>query len=116
LAEIVSEQDVFGRNGRIRLELEHPVPVALLMAMQRARCTCNAGLQGLRRRRCGSSGACDVLHQPALMMCSAALSPEPIDPSMVDGSPVAVQSPARNRFFHSVTVPGRSASCSGVAA
>src|SRR5436189_2743253 len=46
---------------------------------------------------------------------SAARSPDRTDPSMVAGNPVAVQSPARNRFLYAVTGPGRSAFCSGVA-
>src|SRR5216684_3749567 len=46
---------------------------------------------------------------------SAARSPDRTDPSMVAGNPVAVQSPARNRFLNAVTGPGRSAFCSGVA-
>lgn len=47
---------------------------------------------------------------------AAALSPERKAPSMVEGSPVSVQSPARNRFVQRVWVDGRLASCAGVAA
>src|SRR5258708_35375251 len=56
-----------------------------------------------------------IMLQRMVRTRSAARSPDRTDPSMVAGSPVSVQSPARNRFLNPVTVPGRSAFCSGVA-
>ena len=46
----------------------------------------------------------------------AAVVPERIAPSIVEGRPVAVQSPARTRFAWAVTAPGRRAASAGVAA
>src|SRR5690606_23088822 len=52
----------------------------------------------------------------SLTASPAARSPERIAPSMVAGRPVAVQSPARNRFDQRVAAGGRFAACSGVCA
>ena len=58
LREVVAEQDVFGRYGRIRLQLEHPVSVLLLVAVQRARRLRDAGLQRVGSRKRCSCGCC----------------------------------------------------------
>ncbi len=46
LTQILAQQDVLGRDRRIRLELEHPVPVVALLTHQRLRGTPDVGLDG----------------------------------------------------------------------
>src|SRR5882762_9259340 len=105
LAEILAQQDVLGRDRRVRLEFEDPVPVGPLLAHQRLRGTADIGLDRHQLVDC-------VVHRAR----AAAVSPDRSAPSIVAGSPVAVQSPARNRFAQRVRQGGRRASCAGVAA
>ena len=51
LAAEVPEQDVFGGNGRVRLEFEAPVAVLALRGQQRLRGARNVKLEGLGRRQ-----------------------------------------------------------------
>ena len=60
--------------------------------------------------------SCGHYKDRCLRAKAAAVSPERSAPSMVAGSPVWVQSPARNRLRQWVLGPGRRASCAGVAA
>ncbi len=73
-AEEMVEQDVFGRNRRVRLELEQPVPVGVLAAEQRVARPRDRGIE--------------VGHSPALRRFAAA-KPERIAPSIVAGKPVS---------------------------
>ena len=119
------QQHIFGRNGGVGLELEHPMAVRALLRQQRLRRLLNVLLEP---RRCGRpasvcfTAACAVRAMSLIMivglsaMVSAARLPDRIAPSMVAGRPVSVQSPARTRLRHLVTAPGRMASCAGVAA
>ena len=52
------------------------------------------------------SAARSTVMRPSVTSAAARL-PERVAPSSVAGSPVAVQSPARNRFSHWVRAPGR---------
>ena len=47
----VPEQDIFGGNGRVRLEFEAPVAVLALRGQQRLRGARNVTLEGLGRRQ-----------------------------------------------------------------
>ena len=51
----------------------------------------------------------------AAVTASAAMYPLRTAPSIVEGQPERVQSPARNRFRMGVRVPGRSGSSPGMA-
>ena len=120
-AEIMPQQHVFGRNSGVGLELEHPMAVG--------RCCANSASRRLFDAlprdsvRCGSAARaapcvvrCIVFNHSSCAIMSAARLPDRIAPSMVAGSPVSVQSPARTRLLHLVAAPGRFASCAGVAA
>ncbi|MEY9762805.1 hypothetical protein ABH988_003590 [Bradyrhizobium ottawaense] len=48
LGEIVAQQDVFGRNRAVGLELEHPMAVRLLEVEDALRRRCNARFQDAR--------------------------------------------------------------------
>src|SRR6185312_7232319 len=100
---MMDQQHVFRRDGGVRLELEHPMAVVALAVEQR--------LGGAADRRFDGNGVVDLVH-----MSWAALCPDRTAPSMVAGSPVAVQSPASSRLPHFVRAAGRLASCSGKAA
>src|SRR4051794_25752896 len=128
-AEEVDEQDVFGRDGAIRLELEDEVPIGPLHSKQGLGGAGNAMIQRggtdpargvLTRVKLQSSdihhfipGAESALFLPITR--SAAELPERTAPSSVAGSPVCVQSPASTRFAQFVAAAGRLLSCSGVA-
>ncbi len=136
LAEVVREQDIFGGDRGVGLELE--APMAILSAdgsrapPQPPRCEPPTGRRLSRfsaparqnrtappsnspsPRRARSLIAI-MVHYP-LIASHAALSPERIAPSMVAGRPVCTQSPARKRLRHFVFVSGRNKSCSGLAA
>src|SRR5437660_5028993 len=125
LAEIMLEQHVFGRDGRVGFELEHPMTVGLLQSEQRSGGGRNVRLEPRvdRRRPSGHLTGCQcVFHRPIdpILACCciswAARLPERIAPSMVAGRPVAVQSPASTRLSNRVTAAGRRGSCSGSAA
>ena len=112
LAEIVPQQHIFGRDGGIGLELEHPMAVGLLAGEQRLRrrldacargyprCRREFALQGMRCRCPHALLFESVIDHGCFAMRSAARLPERIAPSMVAGRPVAVQSPARTRLRH----------------
>src|SRR5580693_10123454 len=102
LAETMPQQHVFGGNGGVGFELEHPMAFGLLVRQQRV----GRGLNAL----------VEFLIGHCISRISAARCPERIAPSMVAGSPVSVQSPARMRLRQRVFAPGRLASCAGVAA
>ncbi len=114
--QIVSQQDVFSRNGGVGLELEHPMSVAPLQCEQRVGCRVDAALD-LRHRRLliGGHPGHDFAHLDR-PMSSAARLPDRMAPSIVAGKPVLVQSPASTRFRHAVSAPGRLAFSRGVAA
>src|SRR4029079_6038698 len=108
LAEIVAQQDIFGRDRAVGFPLEHPVSVGLPIAEQRLprggdpllrRGDFNGLIAGMHfaRRPQFATGFSKTRH--ALKTKSAARSPDRTDPSIVAGSPVSVQSPARNRFL-----------------
>src|SRR4029077_4286904 len=105
LAQILPQQYVLGRDRGVGLELEDPVPVAPLLMHQRLHGALNVDLDRRQLVQC-------VVHRAS----AAAVSPERSAPSIVAGSPVSVQSPARNRFAQRVRHGGRRASCAGVAA
>src|SRR4029077_10406268 len=105
LAEILPQQDVLGRDRGVGLELEDPVPVAPLLMHQRLHGALNVDLDRRQLVQC-------VVHRAS----AAAASPERSAPSIVAGSPVSIQSPARNRLVQDVRAEGRIKSCAGVAA
>ena len=110
LAEIMSQQDVFGGNGAVGLELEAPFAVGLLAIEQRPRRRGNAAIEiGTVRRHV------DLRPRSPAMTTSAARLPDRTALSNVAGSPVAVQSPAITRLSHCVRAAGRLAFSSGVA-
>src|SRR5208282_589120 len=122
LAEVMPQQHVFGGNGRVGLELEHPVAVRPLLREQRLPCLLDVPFETIAERtrdrllRRRLEGLFDgVFHHCNFAMISAARLPDRIAPSMVAGRPVSVQSPARMRLRHPVAGPGRLASCAGVA-
>ena len=106
------EQHVFGRDGRVRLKLEHPVPVGALMPPQRRAGAVDgvihyfiAGrVRYVARHHPGSVGASLGHCAPSKF---AAVRPDLMAPSMVAGNPVAVQSPARTRLASPVRACGR---------
>ena len=49
LAEIVAQQDIFGGNGGVGFEFEHPVAVAALRGEQRLGRTRNRRIEGIAR-------------------------------------------------------------------
>ena len=113
LAEIMPQQHVFGRNGGVGLELEHPMAVGALLREQRLRRLLDALFETvaertrerlLLRRLEGLFES--VFHHCNFAMMSAARLPDRIAPSMVAGRPVSVQSPARTRLRHAVAAPG----------
>ncbi len=48
LGEMMAQQDIFGGNGAVGLELEHPMAVRALEAHQRLGCRPNAFLKRVR--------------------------------------------------------------------
>src|SRR5580700_6159397 len=128
LAKVMLEEDIFGRDGGVGFELEHPVAVGPLHRQQRLRRTLDDVVQSARWR--SAVGLAVVESQAHLQTSirrrlyragwasakSAARKPERSAPSMVAGRPVSVQSPARMRLRQAVRAPGRLRACSGVAA
>ena len=111
------QQHIFGRNGGVGLELEHPMAVRLLPGEQRVACAdrCASSSAAMSRASVGYA-ACVAFRVSSLASArrrSAARLPDRIAPSIVAGKPVSVQSPARTRLRHRVRAPGRWASCSG---
>ena len=112
LAQVVVEQHVFGRDGGVGLQLEHPVPVRPLQPQQAI------AWRGPRRPSRTSSVGGRVMGAASSMggfstgelwlsAKSAARKPERSAPSMVAGRPVSVQSPARKRLRQAVRASGR---------
>ena len=114
------QQHVFGRDGGVGLQLEHPVPVRLLAA--------RAGRRGRappRRSSCAGSGASGVsvgtAGKPRAGSGAGETAlrrrrmPDLIAPSIVAGKPVAVQSPASDEIARPERGrsrgPGRRRSC-----
>ena len=62
LGEIVAQQDIFGRNGGVGFELEHPMPVRLLQGEQRAGGRLDAPLRSGARRGGYLGGGERALH------------------------------------------------------
>ncbi len=110
------QQDEFGRNGRIRLQLEPPMAVLVLAALQRISGAVDGDVQG----RAASQGIGQSFYllpdQAAHCNTFAAVNPDLMAPSIVAGKPVAVQSPAKIRFSKSVVAEGRRTCCVKVAA
>src|SRR5262249_25200855 len=110
------QQHVFRRDGRVRLGLEQPVPIGMLLA-----CQCRAGTPDRIVQPFVWSGFAGqryfVWHAGTQVASktSAAARPDLMAPSIVAGNPVAVQSPASARFTRSVRGPGRNFSCAAVA-
>ena len=107
LAEIVAQQHVFGRDGGVGLQLEHPVavrPAGGAAGRRVARVDGARRAPDGRRRGAGESmraaSSIGALYHGALRPSarSAAVKPERTAPSMVAGRPVSVQSPARTRL------------------
>src|SRR5215813_5067824 len=116
--QIVPQQDVFRRNGCVRLQFEYPMSIGLLQGDERAGCHLDAVVDGGRRRgRFRLEGhAVHDLFNPNRPTRSAARLPDRIAPSIVAGKPVFVQSPASRKFLQAVVAAGRLAFCPGVAA
>ena len=113
LAEIVPQQHVFGRNGGVGLELEHPMAVGLLprraapsVAAPMARSSASSAI----RLAVGVAWCqCIVVSESVVYFAAKRRRPalpERIAPSIVAGRPVAVQSPARQRLRHAVARAG----------
>ena len=117
--EEMLQQHVFGRDGGVGLQLEHPVPVRVLLPRQRRRrrasiASCSSVVRRGLGRQQGLARHARVLRRPS--STSAAVRPDLMAPSIVPGNPVAVQSPASTRLASAVRGPGRSRSCAAVAA
>ena len=110
LAEVMPQQHIFGRNGGVGFELEHPMAVGALAGEQRLRRFLDVRFEGV-----SSSGGASivsfvrldglferVVDHGSFAIMSAARLPDRIAPSMVAGKPVSVQSPARTRLRHFV--------------
>src|SRR6266404_5674372 len=108
LAQVMTQQDVLGRDGRVRLQLEDPVPVVLLQPQQRVRSATNVAFDAVEASHAPNIGRV-ISHERALpaRASAAATSPERRAPSIVAGNPVSTQSPARNKFVQRVRAGGR---------
>ena len=97
-AEIVPQQHVFRRDRGIRLELEHPMAISLLLAKQSIQCGGDRRVKFSRRddllmrREIACIWQCVHWIELRRADCvrSAAWKPERIAPSIVAGKPVAV--------------------------
>ena len=111
LAAIVAHQDIFGRDRRVGLELEDEMAVVALQRAERARRRGDRDVELVAR--CAERGCfrlvLDQIHSDRpfsplpfrprrASVKFAAVLPERMAPSIVAGSPVAVQSPARKRL------------------
>ena len=115
--EEVLQQHVFRRDRRVRLQLEQPVPVGVLLPRQSLARPRDRPMQcQTRRDLIGDNVSPGIARPQAASSTSAAARPDLMAPSIVPGNPVAVQSPASTRLAMPVRAPGRSRSCSAVAA
>ena len=101
LTEVLPQQNILGRNRRVGFEFEYPMPVIALLTYQ---CIGRAVDSAVDFAQVSF-----LDHLPANASLDAT-SPERSAPSIVAGSPVFVQSPARKRLIQDERAGGRRAS------